>query len=145
MLQVNIQSLSHGTRSGLGHQRNLLNMMYFHRDHLHLIEEGYEKLCKTISISLMHAHTYSMTPKNLITFRWNILLSLKLLLSHPFKSPFARGRPEEKITNKRNIFTVKPIKRSLQEVVTESYAVPNVLALEVVRTPKPCSAKLSRQ
>ena len=145
MLQVNIQSLLHGTRSGLGHQRNLLNMMYFYRDHLHLIEEGYEKLSKTISISLMHAHTYSMTPNNLITFRWNILLSLKLLLSHPFKSPFVRGRPEEKITNKRNIFTVKPIKRSIQEVVAESYAVPNVLALEVVRTPQLCSARLSRQ
>ena len=34
---------------------NLLNMKYFYRDHLHLIEEGYEKLSKTLSISLMHA------------------------------------------------------------------------------------------
>ena len=34
---------------------NLLNMKYFYRDHLHLIEEGYEKLSKTISISLMYA------------------------------------------------------------------------------------------
>ena len=32
---------------------NLLNMKYFYRYHLHLIEEGYEKLSKTISISCM--------------------------------------------------------------------------------------------
>ena len=37
---------------------NLLNMKYFYRDHLHLIEEGYEKLSKTISISLMYACPY---------------------------------------------------------------------------------------
>ena len=40
---------------------------------------------------------------------------------------------------------MKPIKRSIQEVVTESYAVPNVLAVEVVRTPQLCSARLSIQ
>ena len=37
---------------------NLLSMKYFYRDHLHLIEEGYEKLSKTISISLMYACPY---------------------------------------------------------------------------------------
>ena len=52
---------------------------------------------------------------------------------------------KEKITNKRNIFTVKPIKHSIQEVVAESYAVPNVLVVEVVRTPQLCSARLSIQ
>ena len=54
----------------------------------------------------------------------------------PFHKPLlSEGDRQEKITNKRNIFTVKPIKRSIQEVVAESYAVPNVLAVEVVRTP----------
>ena len=48
---------------------NLLNMKYFYRNHLHLIEEGYEKLSKTISISLMYACSYRMTPNNLITHR----------------------------------------------------------------------------
>ena len=48
---------------------NLLNMKYFYRDHFHLIEEGYEKLSKTISISFMHACPYRMTPNNLITHR----------------------------------------------------------------------------
>ena len=48
---------------------NLLNMKYFYRDHVHLIEEGYEKLSKTISISLMYACSYRMTPNNLITHR----------------------------------------------------------------------------
>ena len=37
---------------------NLLNMKYFYRDHLHLIEEGYEKLSKTMSILLMYACPY---------------------------------------------------------------------------------------
>ena len=45
MLQVNIESL--------------LNMKYFYRDHLHLIEEGYEKLAKTISVSLLNAYPYT--------------------------------------------------------------------------------------
>ena len=40
---------------------------------------------------------------------------------------------------------MKPIQRSIQEVVAESYAVLNVLAVEVVRTPQHCSARLSRQ
>ena len=52
---------------------------------------------------------------------------------------------KEKITNKRNIFTVKPIKHSIQEVVAESYAVLNGVAVEVVRTPQLCSARLSIQ
>ena len=40
---------------------------------------------------------------------------------------------------------MKPIKCSIQEVVPESYPVPNVLAVEVVGTPQRCSAKLSIQ
>ena len=64
----------------------------------------------------------------------------------PFQEPLSsESDRKEKITNKRNIFTVKPIKRSIQEVVAESYAVPNVLAVEVVRTPRLCSARLSIQ
>ena len=31
--------------------KNLLNMKYFYRDHVHLIEEGYEKLAKTMTVS----------------------------------------------------------------------------------------------
>ena len=49
------------------------------------------------------------------------------------------------ITNKRNTFTVKPINCSVQEVVPKSYAAPNVLAVNVVRTPQHYSVKLSRQ
>ena len=64
----------------------------------------------------------------------------------PFQEPLlSKGNPKEKITNKRNIFTVKPIKCSIQEVVAESYAVPNVLAVEVARTLQLCSARLSIQ
>ena len=40
---------------------------------------------------------------------------------------------------------MKLIKRSIQEVVAESYAVPNVLAVEVVRALQHCLARLSRQ
>ena len=64
----------------------------------------------------------------------------------PFQEPLlSEDDRKEKITNKRNMLTVKPIKRSIQEVVAESYAVPNVLAVEVVRTPQLCSARLTRQ
>ena len=31
--------------------KNLLNMKYFYRDHVHLIQEGYEKLAKTMTVS----------------------------------------------------------------------------------------------
>ena len=41
--------------------KNLLNMKYFYRDDLHLIEDGYEKLAKTISVSLL-----KITPNNQI-------------------------------------------------------------------------------
>ena len=126
---------------------NLLNMKYFYRDHLYLIEEVYEKLSKTISISLMYACLYIQDEAKQSYYP---PLKHSTILEAPSEPPFqepllCESDRKEKITNKRNIFTVKPIKRSIQEVVTESYAVPNVLALEVVRTPKPCSAKLSRQ
>ena len=39
--------------------KNLLNMKYFYRDQLHLIEEGYKKLAKTISVSLLNVHPYT--------------------------------------------------------------------------------------
>ena len=52
---------------------------------------------------------------------------------------------KENIRNRRNIFIVKPIKCSIQEVLAESFAAPNVLTADVVRTPQYCSARLSRQ
>ena len=64
----------------------------------------------------------------------------------PFQEPLlSESDRKEKIANKINIFTLKPIKRSIQKVVAESYAVPNVLVVEVVRTPQLCSARLSIQ
>ena len=39
--------------------QNLLNMKYFYRDHLYLIEKGYKKLAKTISVSLLNAYPYA--------------------------------------------------------------------------------------
>ena len=46
------------------------------------------------------------------------------------------GRNEkEDITKKGNIFRVKPIKCSIQETVADSFAAPNVLTVDVVRTP----------
>ena len=81
MFQINIQSLLHVTRSGLGHQRKPVEHEVFLQgspwsnwrtiretlqNHkyivnvcmLDLIEERYEKLSKTISISLMYACAY---------------------------------------------------------------------------------------
>ena len=126
---------------------NLLNMKYFYRDHLHLIEEGYEKLSKTISISLMYACPYIQDDGKQSYYP---LLKHSAILEAPSEPPFqepllSESDRKEKITNKRNMFTVKPIKRSIQGVVAESYAVPNVLAVEVVRTPQLCSARLSIQ
>ena len=64
----------------------------------------------------------------------------------PFHKPLlSESNRKEKTTNKRNIFTVKLIKRSIQKVVAESYAVPSVLTVEVVRTPQLRSARLSIQ
>ena len=78
------------------------------------------------------------------------LLKHSAILEAPSEPPFqepllSESDRKEKITNKRNIFTVKPIKRSIQEVMAESYAVPNVLVVEVVRTPQLCSARLNIQ
>ena len=52
---------------------------------------------------------------------------------------------KENIPNRRNIFTVKPIKCLIQEVLAESFATPNVLAVDVLRTSQYCSVRLSRQ
>ena len=58
----------------------------------------------------------------------------------PIQEPHLPERDrKENITNKRNIFTVKLIKCSIQEVVVESF----VLTVIVVRTPQHCSARLS--
>ena len=52
---------------------------------------------------------------------------------------------KENIPNRRNLFIVKPIKCSIQEVVAQSFAAQNVLTVDVVRTPQHCSATLSKQ
>ena len=109
----------------------------------------------------MHAHTYRMAPNNLIIYACPYIqdgskqshyppLKHSAILEAPSEPPFqeplsSESDRKEKITNKRNIFTVKPIKRSIQEVMAESYAVPNVVAVEVVQTPQLCSARLSIQ
>ena len=126
---------------------NLLNMKYFYRDHLHLVEEGYEKLSETMSISLMYASPYIQDDAKQSHYPpLKPSAILEAPSEPPFQEPFlSESDRKEKITNKRNIFTVKPIKHSIQEVVAESCAVPNVLVVEVVRTPQLCSARLSIQ
>ena len=98
---------------------NLLNMKYFYRDHLHLIKEGYEKLSKTISISLMYACSYiEDDAKQSYYPPLKHTALLEASSEPPFQEPLlSESDRKEKITNKRNIFTVKPIKRSIQEVV----------------------------
>ena len=123
------------------------NMKYFYRYHLHLIEEGYEKLSKTISISLMYTCPYIQDDAKQSYYP---PLKHSAILEAPSEPPFqepllSESNRKEKITNKRNIFTVKLIKRSIQKVVAESYAVPSVLTVEVVRTPQLRSARLSIQ
>ena len=124
---------------------NLLNMKHFYRDHPHLIEEGYEKLSKTISMSLMYACPYIQDDAKKSYYPpLKHYAIFKVSSEPPFQEPLlSEGEKKEKFTNKRDIFTVKRIKRSIQEVVAEPYAVPNVLAVEVVRTPQLCSARLS--
>ena len=68
----------------------------------------------------------------------------------PSKSPIQEPHlsecdRKENISNKINILTVAPIKYSISEVVAESFAAPNVLTVDVFRTPQYCSARLSRQ
>ena len=64
----------------------------------------------------------------------------------PILEPYlSENDRKESIPNRRNIFIVKLIKCSIQEVLTESFAAPNVLTVDVVRTPQYCSARLSRQ
>ena len=146
MLQVNVQSLLHGARSGLGHQRKPVEHEVF-LQRSPKFEERYENLSNTISISLMYACPYIQDDT-----KQSYYPPLKhfAIFETPSEPPFherllAEGDRKEKITNNRNIFTVKPIKLSIQEVMAESYAVPNVLAVEVVRTPQHCSARLSWQ
>ena len=69
--------------------KNLLSMKYFYRDHLHLIKEGYKKLAKTISVSLMNAYPYTQdnAKQSYYPPLKDPALSVNLLVTHPFKSP----------------------------------------------------------
>ena len=91
-------------------------------------------------------HTHDTNPKR------SYYPSLKhfTICEAPSKPPIqephlSMGNQKENITNKRNIFTVKPIKCSIQEVATDSFAAMNVMTMDVVRTPRCCSARLTRQ
>ena len=91
----------------------------------------------------MHTHTHRITPNNQITLLGNICEApskppiLELHLSESYR--------KENIPNGRNIFIVKPIKCSIQEVVAESIAAQNIPTVDIVRTPQHCSARFSRQ
>ena len=68
----------------------------------------------------------------------------------PSKTPIlerhlSESNQKENIPNRRNIFIVKLIKCSIQEVVAESFAAQNVLRVDIVRTPQHCSKRLSKQ
>ena len=127
--------------------KNLLNMKYFYRDHLHLIEEGYEKLAKTISVSLLNAYPYTQDNAKQSNYRH---LKHSAICEVPSKPPIlephlSKSDRKENIPNRRNIFIVKPIKCSIQEVVAESFAAQNLLTVDVVRTAQHCSTRFSRQ
>ena len=103
-------------------------MKYFCRDHLHLIEEGYEKLAKTISVSLLNAHPYTHDNAKQSNYP---PLKHSTICEAPSKPPILDSHlPEsdrkENIPNRTNIFIVKPIRCSIQEVVAESFAAQNV-------------------
>ena len=126
---------------------NLLNMKYFYRDHVHLIEEGYEKLAKTISVSFLNAYPCT---------KYNAKQSNYPHLKHSTnceatsKPPMvelhlSKSERKENIANRRNIFIVKPVKCLIQEVVAESFAAQSVLTGDVVRTLQHCSARLSKK
>ena len=122
-------------------------MKYFYRDHLHLIEEGYEKLAKTISVSLLNAHPYTHDNAKQSNYP---PLKHSTICEAPSKPPIlephlSEGDQKENIPNRRNIFIVISIKCSILEVVAESFAAQNVLTVNVVRTPQHCSARLSKQ
>ena len=125
---------------------NPLNMKYFYRDHLNLIEEGYEKLAKTISVSLLNAHPYTYDNAKHSNYP---PLKHSTICEAPSKPPILDPHlsksdwKENIIPNRRNVFIVKPIKCSIQEVVAESFAAQNVLTVDVVRTPRHCSARLN--
>ena len=61
------------------------------------------------------------------------------------ESHLSENDRKENIPNRRNIFIVKPIKCSIQEVIAESFAAQNLLTVDFVRTPQHYSARLSKQ
>ena len=127
--------------------KNLLNTKYFYRDHFHLIEEGYEKLAKTIRVSLLNAYPYTQDNAKQSDYPH---LKHSAICEAPSKPPIlvpflSESDRNENIHNRRNIFMVKPIKCSIQEVLAELFAALNVLTVDVVRTRQYCSARLSRQ
>ena len=82
---------------------NLLNMKYFYRDLLHLIEEGYEKLSKTISISLIYACPYIQDDAKQFYYP---PLKHSAILEAPSEPHFqelllCESNRKEKITNKK--------------------------------------------
>ena len=122
-------------------------MKYFYRDYLHLIEERYEKLTKTISMPLFNAYPY--THDNAKQSNYPHLKHSTYCEAHskpPILEPhLSESDRKENIPNRRSIFIVKPIRFSIQEVLAESFATPNVLTVDIIRTPQYCSGKLSRQ
>ena len=126
---------------------NLLNMKYFYRDHLHLIEEGNEKLTKTIRMLLLNAYPY--TQDNAKQSNYSPLKHYTICEA-PSKPPilephFSKSNQKENIPKIRNIVIMRLIECSIQEVVTESFATKNALTVDVVRTLQYCSARLSKQ
>ena len=113
---------------------NLLNLKYFYRGHLHLSEEGYEKLAKTISVSLLNTHPYTQDNAKQSNYP---PLKHSTICEAPSKPPIldshlSESDRKENIPNRRNIFIVKPIKWLIQEVVAESFAAQNVLTVDVM-------------
>lgn len=78
------------------------------------------------------------------------LLKYSAICEAPSKPPIqesnlSQGDRKENITNKRNIFTVKLIKCSIQEVAAKLFTMLNILAVDVTRSPQYCQARLSKQ
>ena len=94
-------------------------MKYFYIDHLHLIEEGYEKLARTISGSLFNTYPYiqdNVKESNYPPLKHSTICEApsKPLILEPHLSESDR---KENIPNRRNIFIKKLIKFSIQEVI----------------------------
>ena len=137
MFQVNIQSLLHETGFGLGHQRKPV-------EHEILLQRSpsfnkgkiRETRHETISVSLTNAYPYTQENAKQSYYPPLKHSALCEAPSNPLiQEPHLSERDRKKnITNKRNIFTVKPIKCSIQEVVAESFAAPNIPTVDVARS-----------